>query len=188
MCGIVGYIGHKDAYPVLLEGLSVLEYRGYDSAGIALVKEKGLEVCKDKGKVDHLRTITADISRDCCGTGIAHTRWATHGAPSQHNAHPHTDQHARIAVVHNGIIENYSILKERMVEEGIAFQSETDTEVLAQLIGKYYDDDLAEALRRALLEVEGTFGIAVVAHDKPEILVGARRGSPSPQKSITSRR
>lgn len=178
MCGIVGYIGSRSAYPILIEGLSVLEYRGYDSAGIALVEENGLEIYKDRGKVDHLRVITEEISERPCGTGIAHTRWATHGAPSRSNAHPHTDFHNRIAVVHNGIIENYSMLKDRMVEEGITFQSETDTEVLAQLIGKYYEDDLADAVRRALLEVEGTFGIAVVAHDRPGVLIGARRGSP----------
>ncbi|MBN1758518.1 MAG: glutamine--fructose-6-phosphate transaminase (isomerizing) [Chitinispirillaceae bacterium] len=178
MCGIVGYVGSNDAYPVLIEGLSVLEYRGYDSAGIALVKEKGLEVYKDKGKVDNLRSITTQIGKNSFGTGIAHTRWATHGAPSKINAHPHTDQHSKIALVHNGIIENYSVIKEHLQNEGVQFQTETDTEVLAQLVGKYYEGDLADAVRRALLEVEGAFGIAVIAHDKPGLLVGARRGSP----------
>lgn len=178
MCGIVGYVGKKDAYPILIDGLSVLEYRGYDSAGIALVQDDGLKICKDKGKVDHLRSITTGLIRESCGTGIAHTRWATHGAPSKDNAHPHQDHNSRIAVVHNGIIENYSILKERLLEEGVKFKSETDTEVLAQLIGKYYDKDLTGAVRRALLEVEGTFGIAVIATDRPGLLVGARRGSP----------
>ncbi len=178
MCGIVGYVGTKEAYPVLIEGLSVLEYRGYDSAGIALVKDNGLEIHKDKGKVDNLRSITENIDKTIHGTGIAHTRWATHGAPSKINAHPHTDQHSKIALVHNGIVENYSIIKEMLQKEGVQFQTETDTEVLAQLVGKYYDGDLAGAVRRALLEVEGTFGIAVIAHDKPGLLVGARRGSP----------
>jgi glucosamine--fructose-6-phosphate aminotransferase (isomerizing) len=178
MCGIVGYIGPKDAYPILIEGLSVLEYRGYDSAGIALVKENRLEIHKDKGKVDNLRSITATVEKEGCGTGIAHTRWATHGAPSKNNAHPHTDEHSKIALVHNGIIENYSIIKEKLEKEGVKFHSDTDTEVLAQLIGKYYETDLTDAVRKALLDVEGTFGIAVVAFDQPGVLVGARRGSP----------
>jgi len=177
MCGIVGYIGNRDAYPILIECLSALEYRGYDSAGIALVDAAGLYICKDKGKVDNLKSLAEPLCKK--GTlGIAHTRWATHGAPSQINAHPHTDEHKRIALVHNGIIENYSILKDRLIQEGVTFSSETDTEVLAQLVGKYYKEDLVEAVLAALSEVEGTFGIAVVAHDNPELLVGARRGSP----------
>lgn len=178
MCGIVGYIGKRDAYPILIEGLSALEYRGYDSAGIALVDSQGLTIFKDKGKVDNLRLITKDQINGSFLTGIAHTRWATHGAPSMINAHPHMDHKKRIALVHNGIIENYASIKERLSEEGIEFSSETDSEVLAQLIGKYYEGDLAAAVRRALLEVEGTFGIAVVARDNPGIIVGARRGSP----------
>lgn len=178
MCGIVGYVGSNNAYPVLIEGLSVLEYRGYDNASIALVKEKGIEIHKDKGKVDNLRSITTNVEKDSFGTGIAHTRWATHGEPSKINAHPHTDQHCKIALVHNGIVENYSLLKEHLQEEGVVFQSDTDTEVLAQLVGRYYEGDLAHAVRRALLEVEGTFGVAVIAHDQPGLLIGARRGSP----------
>lgn len=178
MCGIVGYIGAREAYPVLIEGLSVLEYRGYDSAGIAMVSEKGMKIFKDKGKVDNLRQITRDIAKAAYKTGIAHTRWATHGAPSQTNSHPHTDENKKVAVVHNGIIENYSLLKDKLIKEGIKFRSETDSEVLAQLIGKYYEGDLTAAVRRALSYVDGTFGIAVVAADKPGVLVGARRGSP----------
>jgi len=178
MCGIVGYIGKRDAYPILIEGLSALEYRGYDSAGIALVDGQGLTIYKDKGKVDNLRLLTKDQVKKGFLTGIAHTRWATHGAPSMLNAHPHTDHNKRIALVHNGIIENYASIKERLIGEGVTFSSETDSEVLAQLIGKYYNGDLAAAVRRALLEVEGTFGIAVIAYDNPGILVGARRGSP----------
>lgn len=179
MCGIVGYIGTRDAFPILVEGLSALEYRGYDSAGVALVNNSGLTVFKDKGKVDHLKQITSDIE-NVTGTkiGIAHTRWATHGAPSYENAHPHVDMNKCIALVHNGIIENYSILKEKLKKEGIEFLSETDSEVLAQLVGKYYDGDLSSALRRALLDVEGTFGVAVIAFDNPGVIVGARRGSP----------
>ena len=178
MCGIVGYIGKREAYPILIEGLSTLEYRGYDSAGIALVNKKGISVYKDKGKVDHLKEITLKCLKQGETIGIAHTRWATHGAPSLINAHPHMDHKKKIAVVHNGIIENYSVLKTKLIKEGVDFKSETDTEVLAQLIGKYYEGDLASAVRRALLEVEGTFGIAVVANDNPDVLIGARRGSP----------
>lgn len=177
MCGIVGYIGKREAYPILIEGLSALEYRGYDSAGIALVDHTGLTVHKDKGKVDRLKEITRSIAKNSL-VGIAHTRWATHGAPSKVNSHPHTDCNDRIAVVHNGIIENYSLLKEKLISDGVTFKSETDTEVLAQLIGKYYEGDLAAAVRRALLDVEGTFGIAVVAREHPDLIVGARRGSP----------
>ena len=178
MCGIVGYIGTKDAYPICIEGLSALEYRGYDSAGIALLDNGAMNIVKDKGKVERLRTLMANETRR--GTiGIAHTRWATHGAPSQINAHPHTDASGRIAVVHNGIVENFHVLKEQLQREGVVFKSETDTEILAHLIGKYYSgSDLALAVSRALAEVEGAFGIAVIARDNPDVLVGARRGSP----------
>ncbi len=177
MCGIVGYIGSREAYPVLIEGLSALEYRGYDSAGIAMVGTDGCRINKDKGKVDNLRKITSS----CCmsgSTGIAHTRWATHGVPSLINAHPHTDSAGKIAMVHNGIIENYTSLKQKLAKESLEFTSDTDSEVLAQLIGKYYNGDLASAVRKALSEIEGTFGIAVVAADNPQVMVGARRGSP----------
>jgi len=161
-----------------MEGLSSLEYRGYDSAGIALVDDSKLAVFKVKGKVDALKELTKGKKLPAT-IGIAHTRWATHGAPSHANAHPHTDAGGRIALVHNGIIENYSMLKKRLEAEGIKFRSETDTEVLVQLIGRYYTNgDLLKAVRRALSEVEGTFGIAVVAADNPDLLIGARRGSP----------
>jgi glucosamine--fructose-6-phosphate aminotransferase (isomerizing) len=178
MCGIVGYIGNREAYPFLMAGLQALEYRGYDSAGIALVNGEKPQIIKDKGNVSHLREIGR--KRPLSGmTGIAHTRWATHGAPSQANAHPHTDQANRIAVVHNGIIENYAVLKDKLKKAGVRFRSETDSEVLSQLIGSYYTNgDLAGAVRRALLDIEGTFGIAVVAFDNPDCLIGARKGSP----------
>ncbi|MBN2035301.1 MAG: glutamine--fructose-6-phosphate transaminase (isomerizing) [Chitinispirillaceae bacterium] len=179
MCGIVGYIGNREAYPILISGLAALEYRGYDSAGIAIVNGRAkAQLFKDKGNVTHLRTIMKKKPPSgLCG--IAHTRWATHGAPSQTNAHPHLDQSGRIALVHNGIIENYASIKERLKGEGIKFKSETDSEVLSQLVGKYYaNGDLAGAVRKALLEVHGTFGIAVVAFDNPGVLVGARKGSP----------
>lgn len=178
MCGIVGYTGFREAYPILIEGLSMLEYRGYDSAGIAMIDEQGLSIHKDKGKVDHLRSITTQICQGGPKIGIAHTRWATHGAPSLINSHPHCDQNNKIALVHNGIIENYARLKDKLLEDGIRFSSETDSEVLAQLIGIYYEGDLEIAVRRALLEIEGTFGIAVVAHDNPTEIIGARKGSP----------
>ncbi len=178
MCGIVGYIGNQEACPILLAGLTALEYRGYDSAGIALANGKMVQIIKDKGNVAHLKEILKK-SPPMGTTGIAHTRWATHGEPSQVNAHPHTDFGNRVAVAHNGIIENYSVLKEMMKSEGVRFRSETDSEVLSQLIGRYYTDgDLAAAVRRALLDVEGTLGIAVIAFDNPDILIGARKGSP----------
>ncbi|MBN1130627.1 MAG: glutamine--fructose-6-phosphate transaminase (isomerizing) [Chitinispirillaceae bacterium] len=179
MCGIVGYIGNQEAFPILINGLAALEYRGYDSAGIALVNgKKKSQLYKDKGNVSHLREIMRKNS-PAGTTGIAHTRWATHGAPSKVNSHPHVDQANRIALVHNGIIENYGSLKDRLKGEGVRFRSETDTEVLAQLVGRYYTNrDLASAVRKALLEVQGTFGIAVVAFDNPDVLVGGRKGSP----------
>ncbi len=177
MCGIVGYIGTREAYPILIEGLHSLEYRGYDSAGIALISSGKMNVYKNKGKVDGLEALVA--KKDVKGSlGIAHTRWATHGAPSQTNAHPHGDQNNKIALVHNGIIENYGALKEKLKSEGVVFKSETDTEVLSQLVGKYYRGDLVEAVLDALSDIQGTFGIAVIARDKPDVLVGARRGSP----------
>ncbi|MBD3420052.1 MAG: glutamine--fructose-6-phosphate transaminase (isomerizing) [Chitinivibrionales bacterium] len=178
MCGIVGYIGDKDAYPILIEGLIALEYRGYDSAGIALVNESALTVFKDKGKVDHLRTQMETQTK--LGTlGISHTRWATHGAPSYKNAHPHTNGNDSLAVVHNGIIENFEILREKLKKEGITFKSETDSEVIAHLVGKYLTNgNLGAAVRRALQDIEGTFGIGVISRDNPDVLIGARRGSP----------
>ncbi len=177
MCGIVGYIGTREAFPILIDGLSNLEYRGYDSAGLAINNGGILSIHKAVGKVEALKKSCE--SADVTGTmGIAHTRWATHGAPTAPNAHPHTDAAGKIALVHNGIIENYEILRERLEKEGILFKSQTDTEVLAQLVGKYYQGDLLKAVRRALAEVDGTFGIAVIARDNPDRIIGARRGSP----------
>ena len=178
MCGIVGYVGKREAFPVLMEGLSALEYRGYDSAGVALIDKGKIAVLKNKGKVAQLREFAEKKVKKGATIGIAHTRWATHGVPSQANAHPHTDMNNRIALVHNGIIENYGTLKEKLKKEGVVFRSETDTEVLAQLVGKYYKGDLVGAVSKALAEVDGTFGIAVIAADNPNVLVGARRGSP----------
>ena len=180
MCGIVGYIGKQQAYPILIKGLQRLEYRGYDSAGIALLHEGKLNVYKAKGKVSDL--IHFAESKDIEGTiGIAHTRWATHGEPNQVNAHPHYSQSEELALIHNGIIENYAVLKEGLKEHGYTFSSETDTEVLIQLIEfikKSNKVDLATAVQLALNEVIGAYAIAVIEKGKPDLLVAARKGSP----------
>lgn len=176
MCGIVGYIGSKPALPILLEGLKRLEYRGYDSAGVVLVENDRLHGKKTKGRIQDLEERLGGAWPSALG--IAHTRWATHGAPSGTNAHPHYDCRARIAVVHNGIIENYQPLKQMLIGEGHRFSSETDTEVLAHLIEKFYTQNLGEATRQALRHVRGAYGIAVVAADQPNVIIAARLGSP----------
>src|ERR1700677_498708 len=187
MCGIIGYVGAKEASPILVEGLRRLQYRGYDSAGVAVLSSKELIVRKKKGQIDEglaplLRQQPAPGT-----TGIGHTRWATHGPPSDENSHPHLDQSGRIAIVHNGVIENCDRLKQKLTAEGHTFRSATDTEVLAHLIGKHYQsrphakgqkDDLTQAVCDALREVIGTYGLAVVCLDHPGLLIGARRGSP----------
>jgi len=182
MCGIVGYVGRKKAGGILIEGLKRLEYRGYDSAGICVFHQGRLCLRKSPGRISVLaEQITGDIGINTGTIGIAHTRWATHGEPNQANAHPHTDQTGRIAVVHNGIIENYATLKQFLQEKGRTFKSQTDTEVLAQLIGEFYYDgaeSLEQAVLAALGEVSGTYGIAVIAADEPDKLVVARKGSP----------
>ena len=187
MCGIVGYIGKQTATPILLEGLRRLEYRGYDSAGIAILGGKEMQTRKKKGKIDEGLAQLLNGEQLSGGVGLGHTRWATHGPPSDENAHPHCDQSGRIAVVHNGIIENYERLKHRL--KGHKFHSSTDSEVLAHLIGEHYDKikknggstgvhPLAQAVMNALREVIGTYGIGVVCSDCPEVMIGARRGSP----------
>ncbi|MBI5765007.1 MAG: glutamine--fructose-6-phosphate transaminase (isomerizing) [Planctomycetes bacterium] len=176
MCGIVAYTGFRDARPILIEGLKRLEYRGYDSAGIAIVNN-GLKVRKSAGRISVLENlITHDDLRGTCG--MAHTRWATHGAPNDVNAHPHTDASGRIALIHNGIIENYKALRTYLEHRGVEFKSETDTEVLVQLIGHFYTKDLETAVRTALQDVRGTYGIAVVCSEEPGKIVAARKGSP----------
>jgi len=176
MCGIVGYIGPKPAVPFLLEGLKRLEYRGYDSAGVALLGEQGLQVIKTVGKVSRL---TQRVSRGRPEhVGFGHTRWATHGAPSEANAHPHLSADGRIALIHNGIIENYAPLREELRHEGVEFRSETDTEVLVHLIARHYHGDLAEAVRITLGLVDGAYGICVLHQDEPDRLVVAKMGSP----------
>ena len=182
MCGIVGYLGKRGATDILLSGLKRLEYRGYDSAGLAILRDNGLALLKNAGKVKTLADrVYSEWPSTVCGaghTGIAHTRWATHGAPTEENAHPHLDGSGRIALVHNGIIENYAALKQRLEGRGHIFASETDSEVLAHLVGEYYDGDLVRAASSALRLIEGTFGIAAVAVDAPDAIVVARRGSP----------
>ena len=177
MCGIVGYVGRRKALPVLLDGLKRLEYRGYDSAGVALVADGRLVVKKAAGKIAALE---AQLGRDTLGAtaGMAHTRWATHGAPTTVNAHPHTDCSGDIAVVHNGIIENHAPLRQMLLAKGHRFSSETDTEVLAHLIEQFYQGSLEEAVASALQEVEGAYGLLVLSAKEPDTLVAARSGSP----------
>lgn len=186
MCGIFAYLGKKEAQPILLDGLKRLEYRGYDSSGIAIADGKRIEVIKKKGRIADLVHLLN--SKQLHGRlGISHTRWATHGIPSDENAHPHFDQSRRLSLVHNGVIENYQLLKQRLLNFGHKFQSETDTEVLAHLIGYNYELEEAEsdprqrlirALKRSLKEISGTYGIALIHADVPNLLLGARRGSP----------
>ena len=185
MCGIIGYVGRKSASPILLEGLRRLEYRGYDSAGIAVVNHHDMLVRKKKGKIDEGLARILKAAPAPGHLGIAHTRWATHGVPSDVNSHPHLDSSGRIAIVHNGIIENHETIKQRLLKAGHKFRSGTDTEVLAQLIGDYYEknagkngDRLTQAVTDALREVIGTYGLAVVCTENPHTIVGARRGSP----------
>jgi glucosamine--fructose-6-phosphate aminotransferase (isomerizing) len=176
MCGIVGYIGRQDAAPILMEGLHRLEYRGYDSAGIAVARNGALRLYKSQGKVRDLERLLPESLK---GTpGIAHTRWATHGEPSDRNAHPHTDASNRYAVVHNGIIENAAALRAQLTAKGVQFRSETDSEVLAHLIAAMRGDTLEEAVRAALQLIVGAYGIAVLDAERPEALVVARQGSP----------
>lgn len=181
MCGIVGYIGNQQAYPILIKGLERLEYRGYDSAGIALINDNDkLDIYKTQGKVSKLVDFCRD--KDVSATiGIAHTRWATHGEPSDINAHPHIDANARIAIVHNGTIENYAILKQALIDHGCNFTSETDTEVLAQLIGYIKTTNqcsLQDAVIEALNQVVGAYAIAVIDIDCPDTIIAARKSSP----------
>jgi glucosamine--fructose-6-phosphate aminotransferase (isomerizing) len=177
MCGIVGYVGHRDAAPLLLDGLARLEYRGYDSAGMATVHDGQLTIEKTTGRVSALETRIAD--RPPPGAlGVAHTRWATHGAPTDVNAHPHLDCNGSIAVVHNGIIENAAALRELLERKGHTFRSETDTEILAHLIEEFLGESLQKAVTTAVREVEGAYGIAAIALAEPGTIVAARRGSP----------
>jgi glucosamine--fructose-6-phosphate aminotransferase (isomerizing) len=178
MCGIVGYIGPKEAVPILLSGLKRLEYRGYDSAGIAVISCGKIHSRKIPGKINDLIGVIAKEPLPKAGLGIAHTRWATHGAPNKVNAHPHSSCDRKISVVHNGIIENYLKLKESLISEGHRFVSQTDTEVLAHLIEKFYKGDLKDAVIEAIKKVEGSFALGVVSADEPDKIVCARQDSP----------
>ena len=191
MCGIIGYIGKQQASPIVIEGLKRLEYRGYDSAGVAVLHENAIDTRKKKGKIDEGLAKCKD--NPLTGSiGMGHTRWATHGLPTDENSHPHMDQSGRLAVVHNGVIENYDSLRNKLSAKGHEFKSETDTEVLAHLIGDHYDElekagqvdetaathPLAQATKNALKEVVGTYGVVVISSQHQGVMVGARRGSP----------
>lgn len=176
MCGIIGYCGPKPAVDVILEGLKRLEYRGYDSAGLCVGHQGRLQLVKKTGKIADLRREVPEVLPG--QWGIGHTRWATHGEVNDLNAHPHLDAASRIAVVHNGIIENHSALKEKLIGQGVSFRSETDSEVIVHLIASYYDGDLERAVKQALSLLRGTYGVLVMHTDQPDLIVGARNGSP----------
>jgi glucosamine--fructose-6-phosphate aminotransferase (isomerizing) len=179
MCGIVGYVGYRDAYPIIIKGLHRLEYRGYDSAGVALL-DKELRVYKKSGKVSDLENFVKDI--DLKGSmGMGHTRWATHGAPSDRNSHPHSSGNRKLTIIHNGIIENYAVLKETLLAKGHVFKSDTDTEVLIHFVEDIQQEtglDLQEAVRIALNKVVGAYAIVIMSADEPDLLIAARKGSP----------
>ena len=177
MCGIVAYIGQSEALPVLVGGLKKLEYRGYDSSGVSLIDHGKIITVRASGKISALEAKLKEIPVKG-NIGIAHTRWATHGAPTEQNAHPPVSYDGKISIVHNGIIENYASLKAKLIEKGVTFKSETDTEVVAHLIARNYDGDLKEAVLKTLSLIEGTFGLAVICSDNPDTMIGARRGSP----------
>lgn len=192
MCGIVGYVGEKDALPILIRGLNRLEYRGYDSAGVAFIQDENLNVIKKQGRLKILADLLTDegylsseekvLSQMNIHTGIGHTRWATHGAPSDENSHPHLSQCGRICIVHNGIIENYIELRQYLIEKGYEFISQTDTEVIAHLIEYHYltscNCDLFSAIQATLLEVEGSYALGVLCTDNPDTIIAARKDSP----------
>ncbi len=179
MCGIIGYVGSRDASPILLECLKKLEYRGYDSSGVAVLDHQShLIVRKSKGKIKNLEELLKGKPLPFSNVGICHTRWATHGLPSDANAHPHTNNDGSIAVVHNGIIENYALLKEKLKKQGCHFVSQTDTEVIAHLISVLYKGDLKLAVQKAIAQLQGAFAIGVISKDHPNVFIAARVGSP----------
>ena len=177
MCGIVGYVGRREAEPILMQGLRRLEYRGYDSAGVATSTGTRLHIRKRAGRIAEITRHLSERPAPGCH-GISHTRWATHGQATDANAHPHVGGNDLVAVVHNGVIENYGALKRQLQEEGVEFKSETDTEVIAQLIAYYLNGDLVEAVRKAIGKLKGTFGLAVISPRNPDVIIGARQGSP----------
>lgn len=176
MCGIVGYVGMRSAQQVLLDGLEKLEYRGYDSAGVALTQRDGIRVVKSKGRLSTLRSKLEELALPQSSCGIGHTRWATHGEPSDVNSHPHSTP--RVSIVHNGIIENYGALKERLIAKGYTFASETDTEVLVKLIDSCYQGEPLQALQAALAKVRGSYALAVLFKDYPDTIFAVKRESP----------
>ncbi len=178
MCGIVGFTGNAQAAPILIDGLEKLEYRGYDSAGVAINNGSGFEVSKAMGRLQALKNLTNDGATLNGSVGIGHTRWATHGKPSDENSHPHLSDNGRVAIVHNGIIENYKPLKEMLINRGKVFVSETDTEVAAQLIDLYYEGDLLKAVSRAVREIHGSYALGVMCTDDPETIIGVKSHAP----------
>ena len=180
MCGIVGYIGHRNALPIVVEALKRLEYRGYDSSGCALIHDGELQVYKRAGKIIELERCLPEPNKCTGNLAIAHTRWATHGEPNEVNAHPHLDCKGEIAIVHNGIIENYKLLRDKLIELGHTFISETDTEVIVHLIEQFLlsEPTLEDAVRSAMTKVEGTYGLVVMSLKEPDKLIAVRKGSP----------
>jgi glucosamine--fructose-6-phosphate aminotransferase (isomerizing) len=178
VCGIVGYVGSRATVDVLVPGLARLEYRGYDSAGVALNRGDSIEILKTAGRISELEHLVGAAGHIGTGAGIGHTRWATHGAPNTVNAHPHADESGEVVVVHNGIVENWADLKQKLIEQGHAFRSDTDTEVIAHMIGDLSHLPLVDAVRNVMSEVEGSLALAVMRRSEPELIVGARRGSP----------
>ncbi len=178
MCGIVGYVGQQNAVDVVIEGLRRLEYRGYDSAGVAVVAADEVQVRRRAGKLANLEKLLAEQPLPATTFGMGHTRWATHGAPTDRNAHPHLDELAKVAVVHNGIIENFAALRTELTEAGVTLASDTDTEVVSHLLARAFDGDLAEAMRAVCRRLEGAFTLVAVHADQADVVVGARRNSP----------
>ena len=178
MCGIVGYTGTQDAAPILLNGLKKLEYRGYDSAGIAVVNDNNISISKVTGRISNLCEKTNDGQLLPGNLGIGHTRWATHGAPTDTNAHPHTSNDGKFAVVHNGIIENYMELREELIDNGYHFESQTDTEVVVHLIEMYYTGDFKLAVMKASERLQGSYALGIVCADEPERIFAVREASP----------
>jgi len=177
MCGIIGYVGNKEAVPILIEALKRLEYRGYDSAGIATINDNQILIKKDIGKIDEVndKVNFLDLKGDI---GLAHSRWSTHGSVTKENAHPHVDCTGNISIVHNGIIENFSELKEKLIKKGHKFKSMTDTEVIAHLIEENYGGNIEEATRKALKEIEGSYALGIICSKEPDKLIAARNESP----------
>ncbi|MBQ5405379.1 MAG: glutamine--fructose-6-phosphate aminotransferase, partial [Oscillospiraceae bacterium] len=178
MCGIVGFVGKQSAAPILLKGLQQLEYRGYDSAGIAVMDDDGIRVEKVSGRIARLCEKTENGAAVPGIIGIGHTRWATHGAPTDINAHPHLSNDGRFAIVHNGIIENYLALREELIADGYVFRSETDTETIVHLLEKYYDGDIKTAVMKTAARLEGSYALGILCADAPDTLYAVREASP----------